>query len=188
MVIVISTLNVLQKSNLCTAIFLWRRLARSLAALRFVSPWHPCCFVLNVLCTRLLSIFSHLLFSPAVFIFPFLFAPLCSADPSFWGALFPTAAGVGPRQQRTAAVSEFVRSSCQAMKGLSRTQGHPCPFSPLSRLVARPLAFCFLPHSLTPLASFSSFLLAFASHVPFRIPAISPFPFKPSFFFSRCSN
>ena len=73
-------------------------------------------------------------------------------------------------------------------EGVSRTQGHPCHFSPLSRLVARPLAFCFLSHSLTPLASFSSFLLAFAPHTPFRIPVISPFPFKPSFFFSRCSN
>ena len=73
-------------------------------------------------------------------------------------------------------------------EGVSRTQGHPCPFSLFSRLVARPLAFCFLSHSLTPLASFSSFLLAFAPHTPFRIPVISPFPFKPSFFFSRCSN
>ena len=33
--------NFLHKSNLWTAIFLWRRLARSLAALHLVSPWHP---------------------------------------------------------------------------------------------------------------------------------------------------
>ena len=116
----------LQKSNLFTAIFLWRRLACSLlAALRFVSPWHPRCPVLNTLYTRPLSNFSYLLFSPAVFNFSFLFAPLdCSADPSFWGALFPNTGGVGPQQQRIAAASEFVESSCQLCRGES-TQGHP---------------------------------------------------------------
>ena len=74
----------LQKSNICTAIFLWRRLARSLTALRFAPRWNFRCFMLNALCTRPLSISPYLLFSPAVFILSFLFAPLhCSADPSF---------------------------------------------------------------------------------------------------------
>ena len=153
----------LQKSNLFTAIFLWRRVACSLlAALRFVSPWHPRCPVLKALCTRPLSIFSCLLFSPAVFIFSFLFVPLdCSADPSFWGALFPNTGGVGRQQQRMAAVSEFVESSCQ----LCRSESHSG--ASLSRF--------------SSLASFSSFSLLFLHIRLFA--TLPPFPHLYCFFF-----
>jgi hypothetical protein len=68
-----------------------------------------------------------------------------------------------------AAVSEFVRPFCQA-----RTQGHRY-ISPLARSAVCPLVFRFLLHSLTLLASFSSFVLlllrlrVFATLPPFPV-------------------
>ena len=157
----------LQKSNLFTAIFLWRRLACSLlAALHFVSPWHPRCPVLNALYTRPLSIFSYLLFSPAVFIFSFLFVLLdCSADPSFWGALFPRRG-----RSRASAATDSCGVGVRRIL-LSAMWGESHSGASLSRF--------------SPLASFSSFLLAFPSHTPFRNPPALPtvilFPLHPFF-------
>ena len=111
----------LQKSNLCTAFFLWRRLARSLAAIRCVSRRHPAvpCSTLCAL-ARCLSSLSFVVFS-AAFVFPFVFAPLlCSADPFFWGFLFLTATGVGPRQQRMLRC----RSSSDPSVRLCRGESH----------------------------------------------------------------
>ena len=158
-------------------IFLWHCLAHSLTALCFTLPLLSCCFVLNTLCTRPLSL---------SFLFCLLHCIVLQTPP-FGVPSFQLQQelGLGSSGCCSVGVRQILLSGYE---GVSRTQGHPCPFSPLSRLVARPLASCFLSHSLTRLASFSSFLLAFASHTPFRIPAISPFPFKPSFFFSRCSN
>ena len=153
----------LQKSNLCTAIFLWRRLARSLTALRFAPRWNFRCFMLNALCTRPLSISPYLLFSPAVFIFSFLFAPLhCSADPSFWGALFPTAAGVEPRQQQMLRCWSSSDPPVRLCRGESHSGASPT-LSPLlpGRLHARLLSvfFCTHSHPLPALVPFSLLLL-----------------------------
>jgi hypothetical protein len=172
----------LQKSNLCTAFFLWRRLARSFAALRRVSLWHPRCFVLNALCTRPLFIVFSCCFLPL----PLSFLSVCSA------ALFrrPLLLGcsLSDRDRRRAsaaatdaAVSEFVGSSSRLCKGESHS-GASLALSPLLLGRLRALAFYSLSHSLTPVTSFSSFFLLLLRIRLFRpVPAIPPFLLKPYF-------
>ena len=98
----------LQKSDLCTAVFLGvaspaRPLPLALygpGAVPAVSRYG------RVVCLSAVP-FPCLLLSPAVFLFPLPFAPLISStDPLV--PSFLTAAGVGPRQQWIIAVSEFV--------------------------------------------------------------------------------
>ena len=158
----------LQKSNLFTAIFLWRRLACSLlAALRFVSPWHPLCPVLNALYTRPLSIFSYLLFSPAVFNFSFLFAPLdCSADPPFGVPTFRT------RQESGLSSSGWLRcqSSSDPPVRLCRGESHSG-----ASLALSPLLLALVPFSLLFLR-----IRLFATLPPF--PQLYCFLFIPFFY------
>ena len=142
-------------------------------------------------CPSLYTAFAFLLFraqrfvhSPAVLIFPFLFAPLhCSADPSFWGALFPAATGVGLRQQRMLRC----RSSSDPPVRLCRGESHSGASPALSPLLPGRLRAC-LPsvffrahsHALPALVPFSLPLLrirVFAVPGP-PVPAIPPFPLR----------
>jgi hypothetical protein len=68
---------------------LWRRVARLLDALRYVSPWHPRCLFSLSCCFSRCYLLSFSVYSAALFRRPLL-----------WGALFPIATGVGPRRQR----------------------------------------------------------------------------------------
>ena len=139
----------LQKSNLCTAIFIFG----------VASPAHSLPFALYrpgvpaVSCPTLCALARCLCSLTCCFLplsLSFLFCSLrCIVpQPSFWGALFPTAAGVGPRQQRMAAVSEFVGSPVKLCRGESHS-GAPLALSPLlsgwSR--ARSLSVFFRTHS-----------------------------------------
>ena len=137
---------------------------RSLVALRFVSPWHPRCFVLNALCTRPLSIFSYCCFLPLSL--SFLFCSLHCIVPQ-----------TPPDRGRSRAFGSSGWLRCRSLSDppvrLCRVESHSGASLP-AWLRARSLSVS-LSHSLTPLASFSSFLLAFASRI--RIFAtLPPFP------------
>jgi hypothetical protein len=137
--------------SLCTALcsLASRRVARLLDAVRCVSLWHPCCFVLNALCTRPLFILSFLFFSPAAIFFPFLFTPpLRSADPFFGVLFFQSRQGVGPRQQRMLRCLSSSDPPARLCRGESHSEAS-LALSPLlpGRLRARFLSVIFRTHS-----------------------------------------